>query len=118
MVLLELVSGRRNFEVLHGKRFSIWAYEEFENGNMAGILDNRLKQKELNMEEVVRTIKVSFWCIQEQPSQRPVMGKVVQMLEGMIEIPNPPPPKVAAAIEGSVLSLAMSASPPSLDLSF
>ncbi|KAL6962070.1 hypothetical protein U1Q18_037024 [Sarracenia purpurea var. burkii] len=103
MVLLEMVSGRRNFEVseeTNGKKFSVWAYEEFEKGNVKGIVDYRLIDREINMEQVIRAIQVSFWCIQEQPSQRPMMGKVVQMLEGIIEMEKPPVPKVVA--EGSV----------------
>ncbi|KAF5467643.1 hypothetical protein F2P56_011875 [Juglans regia] len=95
MVLLEIVSGRRNFEVsaeTNRKKFSVWAYEEFEKGNVNGILDGRLADQEIDMKQVVRAIKVSFWCIQEQPSQRPMMGKVVQMLEGITEIERPPAP--------------------------
>ncbi|XP_059631896.1 G-type lectin S-receptor-like serine/threonine-protein kinase At1g34300 [Cornus florida] len=101
MVLLEIVSGRRNFEVsedTNRKKFSVWAYEEFEKGNVKGIVDKRLHE-EVDMDQVKRAIKVSFWCIQEQPSQRPMMGKVVQMLEGVMEIERPPAPK--AVIEGS-----------------
>ncbi|RVW24848.1 G-type lectin S-receptor-like serine/threonine-protein kinase [Vitis vinifera] len=96
MVLLEMVSGRRNFEVSaesNGKKFSLWAYEEFEKGNMEGIVDKRLVDREVNMEQAKEAVEVSFWCIQEQPSQRPTMGKVVQMLEGIIEIEKPPAPK-------------------------
>lgn len=103
MVLLEIVSGRRNFDVsdeTNRKKFSIWAYEEFEKGNIKGILDKRLADIEIDMEQVMRAIKVCFWCIQEQPSQRPMMSKVVQMLEGVKEIEKPPPPKLVA--EGPV----------------
>ncbi|PSS00139.1 G-type lectin S-receptor-like serine/threonine-protein kinase [Actinidia chinensis var. chinensis] len=103
MVLLEIVSGRRNFDVseeTNRKKFSVWAYEEFEKGNVKGIVDKRLADHEMHMEQVIRAILVSFWCIQEQPSQRPMMGKVVQMLEGITEIEKPPIPK--AVPEGSV----------------
>ncbi|XP_022773475.1 G-type lectin S-receptor-like serine/threonine-protein kinase At1g34300 [Durio zibethinus] len=103
MVLLEIVSGRRNFEVsadTNRKKFSIWAYEEFERGNVKGIVDERLVDQDVDMEQVTRAIQVSFWCIQEQPSQRPMMGKVVQMLEGITEIERPPAPK--ATTEGSI----------------
>ncbi|CAL5387590.1 unnamed protein product [Camellia sinensis] len=102
MVLLEVVSGRRNFEVspeTNGKKFSIWAYDEFEKGNVKGVVDKRLVDHEMDMEQVIRAIQVSFWCIQEQPSQRPMMGKVVQMLEGITEIEKPPAPK--AVVETS-----------------
>ncbi|GKU90835.1 hypothetical protein SLEP1_g4780 [Rubroshorea leprosula] len=103
MVLLEIVSGRRNFEVsaeTNRKKFSVWAYEEFEKGNMEGILDGRLGDQDVDMEQVLRAIQVSFWCIQEQPSQRPMMGKVLQMLEGITDVERPPAPK--AVTEGSL----------------
>ncbi|KAF8404199.1 hypothetical protein HHK36_009082 [Tetracentron sinense] len=82
------------------KKFSLWAYEEFEKGNVNSIVDKRLAGHDLDMEQVMRAIQVSFWCIQEQPSQRPTMGKVVQMLEGITAIEKPPAPKATA--EGSV----------------
>ena len=104
MVLLEIVSGRRNFEVSaesNGKKFSVWAYEEFEKGlSVEGIVDKKLGEGEVNMEEAKRAVEVSFWCIQEHPSQRPTMGKVVQMLEGMTQIEIPPAP--TAGIKGSI----------------
>ncbi|KAJ6855573.1 hypothetical protein NC651_040277 [Populus alba x Populus x berolinensis] len=103
MVLLEIVSGRRNFEVsaeTNRKKFSAWAYEEFEKSNVTAILDQRLADQDVDMQQVTRAIQVSFWCIQDQPSQRPKMGKVVQMLEGISEIENPPAPK--ATTEGSI----------------
>ncbi|KAL9245508.1 hypothetical protein vseg_019152 [Gypsophila vaccaria] len=102
MVLLEIVSGRRNFEVsdsTNKKKFSVWAYEEFDKGNVSSILDRRLDAGEVDMGQMTRAIQVSFWCIQEQPSQRPMMGKVVQMLEGIMEMQRPPAPK--AVVGGS-----------------
>ncbi|KAI3927473.1 hypothetical protein MKW92_021196 [Papaver armeniacum] len=90
MVLLEIVSGRRNFDVSEEtgwKKFSIWAYDEFEKGNIFSIVDKRLSENELDMDQVLRAIQVSFWCIQEQPSQRPKMGKV-----------KPPIPKAASEV--------------------
>ncbi|XVF29942.1 hypothetical protein REPUB_Repub16aG0014400 [Reevesia pubescens] len=106
MVLLEILCGKRNFEVsaeTDGKKFSVWAYQEFEKGNVEGIIDKRLE--EVDIEQVVRAILVSFWCIQEQPSQRPMMGKVVQMLEGVLDIERPPSPTVIA--EGSTSGTSM-----------
>ncbi|POO01304.1 Tyrosine-protein kinase [Trema orientale] len=37
-------------------------------------------------------VMVSMWCIQENPSLRPNMRKVVQMLEGVVEVDDPPCP--------------------------
>ncbi|RVW86630.1 G-type lectin S-receptor-like serine/threonine-protein kinase [Vitis vinifera] len=111
MVLLEIVSGKRNFEVsaeTNRKKFSLWAYEEFEKGNMEGIVDKRLGDQGVDMEQAKRAIQVSFWCIQEQPSQRPMMGKVVQMLEGVTEIERPPAPKAAMEVSAGGTSINVS----------
>ncbi|OVA01984.1 Protein kinase domain [Macleaya cordata] len=118
MVLLEIVSGRRNFEVSEEtgrKKFSTWAYEEFERGNVFSIVDKKLAEHEVDMEQVMRAVQVSFWCIQEQPSQRPKMGKVVQMLEGITAIEKPPVPK--AMTEGSVSGTSMTVSNSVIELS-
>lgn len=95
MVLLELVGGRRNFDISSNsgrRKFSTWAFEQFELGNISSIVDERLGGN-INMGQVQRAIQVSFWCIQEQSSRRPSMGKVVQMLEGVLPIERPPAPK-------------------------
>ncbi|XP_047977664.1 G-type lectin S-receptor-like serine/threonine-protein kinase At1g34300 [Salvia hispanica] len=95
MVLLEIVSGRRNFEVspeTNNRRFSLWAYEEFEKGNVGAVVDRRLVESEIDFVQATRVLQVSFWCIQEHPSFRPTMGKVVQMLEGIADVQKPPPP--------------------------
>jgi serine/threonine protein kinase len=96
MVLLEIVSGHRNFDVSEEtgrKKFSVWAYEEYEKGNVFDIIDRKLPGEDMDMAQVERALQVSFWCIQEQPAQRPSMGKVVQMLEGIMDLERPPPPK-------------------------
>ncbi|KAL9323994.1 hypothetical protein ACSQ67_008851 [Phaseolus vulgaris] len=94
--LLEYASEETN-----RKKFSIWAYEEFEKGNISEILDKRLARQEVDMEQVRRAIQASFWCIQEQPSQRPTMSRVLQMLEGVTQFEKPPAPK-SVVMEGTV----------------
>ena len=37
-------------------------------------------------------IKIAIWCIQEHLEMRPTMGKVKQMMDGLVEVPNPPSP--------------------------
>ncbi|XP_050212745.1 G-type lectin S-receptor-like serine/threonine-protein kinase At1g34300 [Mercurialis annua] len=111
MVLLEIVSGRRNFDVseeTNRKRFSVWAFEEFEKDNVSGIVDKRLTE-DVDIQQATRAIQVSLWCIQEQPSLRPTMGKVVQMLEGIIDIEKPPAPnKLKTEGSGNSMSISMS----------
>ncbi|CAL9206302.1 unnamed protein product, partial [Musa hybrid cultivar] len=45
MVLLEIVSGQRNFDVSDDtgrKKFSVCGYEELEKGNIKSAMDKRL----------------------------------------------------------------------------
>eukprot|EP00252_Welwitschia_mirabilis_P017393 TRINITY_DN3853_c0_g1_i1.p1 TRINITY_DN3853_c0_g1~~TRINITY_DN3853_c0_g1_i1.p1 ORF type:complete len:844 (+),score=129.49 TRINITY_DN3853_c0_g1_i1:124-2655(+) len=126
MVLLEIISGRRNFDVSVSsgkKKFSTWAYEEFERGNFMNIVDKNLGE-DINVEEVERALRISFWCIQEQPSLRPSMGKVVKMLEGVLPVEKPPSPKSGEGLQssasmnasvsasGSILSVFAASAPP------
>ncbi|KAL8171866.1 hypothetical protein V2J09_023670 [Rumex salicifolius] len=78
-------------------------------------LTSLLDDSEVDMEQIMRAIQVSFWCIQEQPSQRPMMGKVVQMLEGVMEIQRPPPPNAVHDI--STVSMMAPSAPVSSSVS-
>ncbi|KAK4784462.1 hypothetical protein SAY86_018830 [Trapa natans] len=94
VVLLEIVSGRRSFEVpmeTNGRRFTSWACRELEEtGDVRWIMDEKIRGRDFNFGEVKRVLQVSFCCTQDDPSRRPMMGKVVRMLEGVIEVQKPP----------------------------
>ncbi|KAF4384164.1 hypothetical protein F8388_001402 [Cannabis sativa] len=50
-------------------------------------VDDNLPEKEaMNEEEFDRLLKIGIWCIQEEPTIRPPMKKVVAMLEGTLAI--------------------------------
>ncbi|KAI5074432.1 hypothetical protein GOP47_0010393 [Adiantum capillus-veneris] len=93
MVALELVAGRPNFkEELPSEQayFPFWAF--INVASPAQILDHRIAHQS-NLQQVQFLLLVAMWCIQEEPSLRPSMGRVVQYLEGSIEVPpNPPKP--------------------------
>ncbi|GMY04978.1 g-type lectin s-receptor-like serine/threonine-protein kinase [Fagus crenata] len=42
-----------------------------------------------NMEELTRACKVACWCIQDDPKDRPTMGQVVKILEGVMQVGIP-----------------------------
>ncbi|CAK9183000.1 unnamed protein product [Ilex paraguariensis] len=46
-----------------------------------------------DMEEVTRACRVAGWCIQDDKEERPSMGHVVQVLEGVLEVITPPIPR-------------------------
>ncbi|KAF6154536.1 hypothetical protein GIB67_027809 [Kingdonia uniflora] len=92
MLLLEIIGGRRNLDVSLGTEdffYPGWAYKEMINGNPMKVADKRLMGV-FKEDEMVRAMKVAFWCIQDEVWMRPTMGEVVKILEGSVEI-NPPP---------------------------
>lgn len=95
MLLLEIVGGRRNLDIsLDSDEFFYpgWAYKEMKNGTPMNALDRRMKGK-VDEDEVGRCLSTAFWCIQEESWVRPSMGEVVRMLEGSVEINEPPMPQ-------------------------
>ncbi|KFK30619.1 hypothetical protein AALP_AA6G005100 [Arabis alpina] len=109
MTLLELIGGRRNVIVnsdTPGEKeekepekwfFPPWAAREIIQGNVDTVVDSRLNQ-EYNIDEATRMATVAIWCIQDNEEIRPAMGTVVKMLEGVVEVSVPPPPKLIQAL--------------------
>ena len=111
MVLLEIVSGRRNLKtscildlnddpeamlnILDSPDFYYpeWAFEKLESETDASILEvvDPSLTGVVDMKEVRRALLVAFWCIHHKPEHRPTISKVVQMLEGDIPIQQPVP---------------------------
>ncbi|KAG6549367.1 hypothetical protein Mapa_009085 [Marchantia paleacea] len=88
MVLLELVSGRRIVEP--DKVFlPAWAFQRFKSGQIKELIDPKIADS-VNTDEAQLMIRVAFSCIQENPLGRPSMSLVVQMLEGLVAVPQPP----------------------------
>ncbi|XVE66274.1 hypothetical protein DITRI_Ditri08aG0067500 [Diplodiscus trichospermus] len=101
MMLLEFVSGRRNFQHTNdegGTFFPAWVARQVNEGaDILKLLDNRLNGN-ANLEELSRMCKVACWCIQGNGIQRPSMGQVVQILEGVLDVSVPPIPRFLQAI--------------------
>ncbi|KAM0943913.1 putative protein kinase RLK-Pelle-SD-2b family [Dioscorea sansibarensis] len=96
MVLFELISGKRNATVHEDGQvtfFPVWATTRVVEGDVVSLLDKSL-HGDADIEELGRVCRVACWCIQDEESQRPSMGQVVQMLEGVVEIQMPPIPNV------------------------
>ncbi|KAK6285689.1 hypothetical protein POUND7_011868 [Theobroma cacao] len=77
--------------------FPPWAARQIIEGNVAAIVDSRLGVA-YNVEEAERLALVAIWCIQDDEETRPTMGMVVKMLEGVVEVAIPPPPKLIQAL--------------------
>ncbi|XP_009357151.1 rust resistance kinase Lr10 isoform X1 [Pyrus x bretschneideri] len=92
MMLSQIVGGRRNIGVEAENTSEIyfphWIYKRLELDEELGL------QNVMNEEDKVRARKmiiVSLWCIQTDPSNRPTMREVIDMLEGSVDSLQIPP---------------------------
>ncbi|KAJ4850962.1 hypothetical protein Tsubulata_002493 [Turnera subulata] len=95
ILLLELICRRRNFDLEVKEQSQIvladYAYDCYKEGKSHVLVEDEEEAVE-DMKKVERFLMVAIWCIQEEPSLRPAMKKVVQMLEGAVHVPIPPDP--------------------------
>ncbi|XP_058184728.1 rust resistance kinase Lr10-like isoform X3 [Rhododendron vialii] len=92
MMVLEMVGGRKNISVEVDRTSEIyfphWVYKRLELDEelgLHGIMDGEANASARKM------IIVGLWCIQTDPSNRPSMSRVVEMLEGSTESLQIPP---------------------------
>ncbi|KAJ7551219.1 hypothetical protein O6H91_06G005300 [Diphasiastrum complanatum] len=90
VVLLELVCGRETIDMSMGSErwyLPAWAVRMVEEGKALEIVDERIRDEVQFFfeEQGKRVIRVALCCIQEDPAARPLMSRVVQMLEGVVE---------------------------------
>ncbi|CAI0450275.1 unnamed protein product [Linum tenue] len=95
IVLLELVCCRKSFLLDFEKEEEMvlvdWAYDCYSRGKLYKLVEKDEDAME-DLKKVERFVKVALWCIQEDPSLRPGMKKVVHMLEGAVLVSEPPDP--------------------------
>uniref|UniRef100_A0A0D9ZHF9 non-specific serine/threonine protein kinase n=1 Tax=Oryza glumipatula TaxID=40148 RepID=A0A0D9ZHF9_9ORYZ len=95
VILLELVCCRKNveLEVLDEEQtiLTYWANDCYKCGRI-DLLVAGDDEAIFNIKKVERFVAVALWCLQEEPSMRPTMLKVTQMLDGAVQIPTPPDP--------------------------
>ncbi|KAH0661067.1 hypothetical protein KY290_027038 [Solanum tuberosum] len=107
MVLLEMIGGRRNITLAEngkstnqGNSKSKFSYfpkivsEKLEQGKIMEVVDERLVHEAATggvavEMQVKRLACVALSCIQERPSLRPTMARVVEMLEGRVPVEAP-----------------------------
>ncbi|XP_050224052.1 G-type lectin S-receptor-like serine/threonine-protein kinase LECRK3 isoform X2 [Mercurialis annua] len=95
ILLLELICCKRNFQIdAEGKNPVIladWAYDSYKDGNVHTLVEDE-EEAVNDIKRVERFVMVAIWCIQDNPSLRPAMNKVIHMLEGAVQVSVPPDP--------------------------
>ncbi|EOY32492.1 Receptor-like protein kinase 1 [Theobroma cacao] len=88
ILLLELICCRKNFEpnVKEEDQMILvdWAYDCFMERKLQLLVENDEEATD-EIKKVKKFVMIAVWCIQEDPSLRPTMKKVVQMMEGVAE---------------------------------
>ncbi|RZC68432.1 hypothetical protein C5167_031671 [Papaver somniferum] len=95
VMLLEIICCRKGVEIELGEEevkaiLTDWAYDCFRNGKLQNLVEDEEVMNDMKRFE--RLVMIAIWCIQEEPSLRPSMKKVTQMLEGVLEVSVPPCP--------------------------
>ncbi|CAL5419208.1 unnamed protein product [Camellia sinensis] len=92
MMILEMVGGRKNIDIKVNHTSEIyfphWIYNRLELDEELGV--HGIMNDEAN-ESTRKMIIVGLWCIQTDPSHRPSMSRVIEMLEGSLESLQIPP---------------------------
>ncbi|KAK2641344.1 hypothetical protein Ddye_023107 [Dipteronia dyeriana] len=95
IVLLELICCRKNVEqnVEDENQMILadWAYDCYRDETLHLLVEND-EEALHDMKRVKKYVMIAIWCIQEDPSLRPSMKKVTQMIEEVVEVSTPPDP--------------------------
>lgn len=101
IMLLEIICCRKSLDMENEKEEEIiladWAHDCYKGGKLDELVKADEEAKN-DMKTLERFVMVSIWCIQEDPSLRPSMRTVTQMLEGIVQVSAPPCPSPFSSI--------------------
>ncbi|GKF90357.1 hypothetical protein Tco_0274058 [Tanacetum coccineum] len=117
MMILEMFNGRKNNEVEADQTSEMYfphaIYKRIELNEEQLGLHGIVSDEENNM--VRKTIIVGLWCIQTNPLNRPTITRVLEMLEGDLELLEIPPKPYLSSPSRPVSLRSPSTSFPSTD---
>nr|GEU84705.1 G-type lectin S-receptor-like serine/threonine-protein kinase LECRK3 [Tanacetum cinerariifolium] len=95
VLLLEIISCRKSLQFESGNEdkavLTDWVWDCYQEGRLDTFVENDLEALD-DYKRLKTVVMVAIWCVQETPSLRPTMRKVIQMLEGIVEVSEPPCP--------------------------
>jgi len=95
-MLLEIVCCRKSVVLMESGEeekaiLTDWACDCYTEGRIDALVENDQEALD-DIDRLEKWIKIAIWCIQEHPELRPTMRMVMQMLEGVVQVPDPPSP--------------------------
>ncbi|KAM5556940.1 G-type lectin S-receptor-like serine/threonine-protein kinase LECRK4 [Rosa sericea] len=101
VMLLEIICCRRSLEMERENEEEViltdWVYDCYTQRRLNKMIEDDEEARN-DMKRLERLVMVAIWCIQEDPSLRPTMKKVTQMLEGVVDVSVPPSPSPFSSI--------------------
>ncbi|GLJ47664.1 hypothetical protein SUGI_1006750 [Cryptomeria japonica] len=95
-MLLEIICCKKTVHLDEEETESLlcdWVYECFRHGRLVQLVEQQqLEGDTIEPRQLERMVLTALWCIQDNAVLRPSTKKVVQMLEGTVEIAVPPAP--------------------------
>ncbi|KAE8684239.1 Brassinosteroid insensitive 1-associated receptor kinase 1 precursor [Hibiscus syriacus] len=93
VMLLEIICCRRCVEVEMDEAAILteWVFRCYSEGKIGKLVEND-EEATNDLGKLEMLLKVAIWCAQEEPMLRPSMRIVTMMLEGAVQVPNPPCP--------------------------
>ncbi|KAI3722984.1 hypothetical protein L2E82_34236 [Cichorium intybus] len=90
IVVLEIVSGKRNTDVIGDESVTQnlldYAWNLYESGTQMNLMDEKLDPSEYEKEDAMRIIQIALMCTQPAVAARPAMSEVVTLLiENLLE---------------------------------
>jgi len=100
MLVLEMVGARKEIDSELSQTsktyFPHGIYNKLEQGESFVTLGDITEEEE---DTIKKMVMVSLWCIQTNPSDRPSIGKVIEMLEGSLQsLQFPPKPVMHSSV--------------------
>lgn len=101
VLLLEIICCRKSIDMeMEGEEYAILtdlAFDCYRTGKLDVLVEGDMEAINA-IRELEKLVMVAIWCIQEDPTLRPTMRKVTQMLEGVVDVSIPPNPSPGSSI--------------------
>ncbi|KAK8290651.1 hypothetical protein V6Z11_D06G011400 [Gossypium hirsutum] len=89
IMLFEIICCRRSVKAdvpENEQVLAFWVNDCFKANEVEKLVQNEFVEKS----KLEKMVKVGLWCTQDEASSRPSMKRVILMLEGTVNIPDPP----------------------------
>ncbi|XP_074271528.1 G-type lectin S-receptor-like serine/threonine-protein kinase LECRK3 [Silene latifolia] len=101
ILLLEVICCQRNVRAEDNEDggfvlLTDWASECYKMNTLDDLVNGDMEAL-ANIPKLEQLVKIAMWCTEADPNLRPTMRMVLQMLEGIVKVPDPPNPATCSS---------------------